>query len=100
VTNDELIQVVTEVIEILEECGYDDRASWLSIRAEVLRDEATSGDAYQKVVHELHGVVLGMGGLMDLSLRPRPGSGYTSDSARARLDLLGDRMYVLTRGSN
>ena len=93
----QLVDVLSEIIDLLYQCGRTDRAAWLNERRSVLLDEQATADAREHASNELHGVVLGMGGLMDLSLTPESGSSYTSNSARERLDALGDTLYELTR---
>jgi hypothetical protein len=92
-----LVGVVSQIIDLLQQCGRADRAAWLQERVAVLEAGDAVVDAREHVTNELHGVVLGMGGLMDLSLAPEPGSTYSSASARERLDELADILYDLTR---
>ncbi|HWH25191.1 MAG TPA: hypothetical protein VNT53_00915 [Pseudolysinimonas sp.] len=92
-----LVGVVSEIIDLLEQCGHPDRAEWLRERVTTLKADEAVDDARGQVTEELHSVVLGMGGLMDLSLNPAPGSTYSSESARERLDELADILYDLTR---
>lgn len=96
-TSTRLVAILSEIIDLLSQCGLTERATWLNDRLAILLDDRATADAREHVSNELHGVVLGMGGLMDLSLAPASGSSYTSSSARERLDLLGDRLYELTR---
>jgi hypothetical protein len=96
-TEDSLPGVLAEIIDLLGECGRPDRASWLAERLAVLQKDNATADAREHVATELHGVVLGMGGLMDMSLVPAPGSHLSSTVAREKLDELADRLYDLTR---
>lgn len=63
----ELAGVVVAVREILEAFGYPQKAAWFGERECVL-DGALSLDEVTLTVEELHSVVLGMGGLVDLPL--------------------------------
>ncbi|WP_427129142.1 hypothetical protein [Pseudarthrobacter sp. S9] len=96
-TGHNLLGVVSEIINLLKQCGRADKAAWLQERVAVLEARDAVADAREYATNELHGVVLGMGGLMDLSLVPEPGSAYSSESARERLDELADILYDLTR---
>ena len=90
--------VLEEIISILKQCAEYEHAAWLEERLLVLRDvNRVSEQARSKVFSELHGAVLGMGGLMDLVLRPSSSSRMSSTTARERLDVLSDRLYALTR---
>jgi hypothetical protein len=73
---------------VLRECDCSEHAAWFEERKKLLSDS----DARS----ELNSVVFGMGGLMDLSLTPEPGSAFTPTSARECLDALGDDLYRLT----
>ncbi|UQX88704.1 hypothetical protein M6D93_01570 [Jatrophihabitans telluris] len=92
-----LTDVLTEIIDLLGQSGRPDKAAWLQERKLLLQRSDVTDDAREHVTTELHAVVLGMGGLMDLSLAPEPGSSFTAASARERLDALGDTLYDLTR---
>jgi hypothetical protein len=96
-TTRSVVTVVSEIIDLLQRCGRADRATWLRERIAVLEADDASTDAREHVTNELHAVVLGMGGLMDLSLVPEAGSTYSPESARERLDELADILYGLTR---
>lgn len=89
--------ILTEVIDLLRQCGVDDLAVWISERQDVLQASDATNDAREHAMNELHGAVLGMGGLFDLYLVPAAGSPHTTTSARERLDVLSDRLYELTR---
>lgn len=92
-----LTRVVSAIIDLLQQCGQSEKAVWLAERLAVLQDGEATSDAREHVASELHAVVLGMGGLMDLSLDPKPGSVHSAGSAREELDGLGDLLYDLTR---
>ncbi len=96
-THARLATVLSEIIDVLEKCGRADRADWLKERLALLEDVQATADAREHAANELHGVVLGMGGLMDLTLDPGPGSSYTPQAARKKLDTLSDTLYDLTR---
>lgn len=92
--------VVEEIIFLLRQCGEDGYVAWLEQKLLALRTaDSSSGQGRSEVLSDLHGVVLGMGGLMDLTLRPLSSSRMTSTFARERLDRLSDQLYELTRDS-
>jgi hypothetical protein len=66
----QLHDVSPEITDLLDECGRTDRAAWLNERRNVLLDEEATIDAREHASDEVHGVVVGMGGLLDLSLTP------------------------------
>jgi hypothetical protein len=96
-TTSSLTDVLSEIIELLGQCGRSEKAAWLQERKLLLLRSDATEDAREHVANEIHAVVLGMGGLMDLSLAPQPGSSYTVASAQERLDALGNILYDMTR---
>ena len=93
----ELATLVAEIAVLVREGGHADRADWLEERLVALRDPGLSEAELARISSELHGIVLGMGGLMDLELTVGASSSETAGSARARLDDLADRLYEATR---
>jgi len=90
---DAVCEVLKRLIDLLSRFGQGDKADWLAERlAKLPGGSAENGAA---VLAELHGAVLGMGGLMDLQLQG--GSLEESDGANAELDRLGDQLFELTR---
>lgn len=96
-TGEILSRTVSEIIGILDECGYSDEANWLSKRLAVLSDPSATADALEHARNELHTVVPGMGGLLDLDLTPRAGSAMTPERARERMDSLATVLFEGTR---
>jgi|GEM_PF-6179772 len=96
-TQGTLTAVLAEIVDLLRKCGRPDRASWLAERLTVLQQDGTTADVGDRVAAELHGVVLGMGGLMDITLEPSVESELSPRAAREKLDELADRLYDLTR---
>ncbi|WP_431279062.1 hypothetical protein [Leifsonia poae] len=90
----QLIDVVRRVIELLEQCGRQENAHWMRERLRLLQ----VGDASETLActKELHSIVLGMGGLIDISLEPRDPLSLSANDARASMDELADRLYRLT----
>jgi hypothetical protein len=89
---EEIIALVDSMIRILSGYGQADHVDWLGARRRVLSDPTASNDALEATIEELHSIVLGMGGLMDLSLE-----GPSADGDRKELDELANRLYELTR---
>ena len=90
----EVASVMDQIIEILNRHGYDDKARWLASSAAVLTGADSTEEMVAQTYSDLRGVVLGMGGLMDLRLdAPTPGEAI---AARATLDELVERLYELT----
>jgi len=84
-----------EIVGLLRRFGHSDRAEWIAERVALIAgleiDEAIKNSA----VRELHLVVLGMGGLMDIRLTAP--SANEATLARADLDRLANQLYELTR---
>ena len=88
---DKLLVTLMKIVELLTSCGERTRAEWFRGRLEVLKSERLESKKFQEVIHELHGVLAGMGSLSDLSLNPAPTSGLTRQEARnQQWDLVED----------
>ncbi|MBN9630396.1 MAG: hypothetical protein J0I18_07290 [Actinobacteria bacterium] len=96
-THEALTAVLVETIDLLRQCGRPDRADWLAERLRILRRDDATAEVRKRAVAELHGVVLGMGGLMDIVVEPPSESKLSPRSARERLDELADKLFDLTR---
>jgi hypothetical protein len=90
-----LVEVLRSVIELLARFGETARADWLAARLATLRDPASMPEHVGTTIDELHEVVLGMGGLMDLHLRGRSQS--ETEEANEDLERLADQLFELTR---
>ncbi len=87
--------VVGALAELLTRFGHPDRAVWLRSRLAVLEDATATTDDTAAAVSEMHNVVLGMGGLLDLHLSGTSAS--ETDAANAELERLADQLFELTR---
>ena len=92
----ELMTVVDELVNLLSECGELDRANWLRDRRDALASANQSMDGVETTLAQIHKIVLGMGGLLDLHLRPPNTSLLSSTEVNHRMDVLADRLYRLT----
>jgi hypothetical protein len=88
----ELIEVLAEIESLLIAWGFQDRADWIAARRAVLGDSDSTDDSREFAMSELHGVVLGMGGLSDLM----PPNSLDKTADMERRDRLADRLYALT----
>lgn len=84
------VSVVRSLVSLLTQFGETDKVAFLTQRLSAL-EEAATVDAVAGANRDLHGVVLGMGGLMDFRLQ-----GSDADSANAELRRLADQLYSLT----
>lgn len=92
---DQVIAVVRSLVNLLTTYKVLSKAEWLTERLKTLEDSASSSGSVAGAFRDLHGVVLGMGGLMDLHLESP--SQDESEEANAELDRLADQLYELTR---
>lgn len=89
---EEVTAVIDSLVRILSDHGFASNADWLRTRRSVLADPYASDDAVESTLEELHGVVLGMGGLLDQRI-----VGPSAETARRKFDELAERLYGLTR---
>jgi hypothetical protein len=93
--SEHLTAVLRVLIELLRGCGEATKAEWLAERLAILVSGPTSHEARSTATTELHGIVLGMGGLMDMYLSA--GSEEESKDANRELRRLADQLFELTR---
>ena len=95
-TTPELSQVVVRLVELLRQMGHADKADWLGRRLALVSDLTAGTDAVASAKRDLHGVVVGMGGILDLQPKVDPES-QASRAAKEEADVLADRLYELTK---
>lgn len=91
----EVVALLDQLVDLLNQHGESGRAAWLSERRSVLQDSAAMPDVIDGTFEDLHGIVSGMGGLLDVHLR----AGDRSAVVNASLYEMADRLYELTRES-
>jgi len=77
-----LIKQIEEMIGLLKECGYKQKAEWLQIRRERIVAQKKSTQAVRSELLMIKDILSGMGSLSDLSMLPRASSCLTRDRAR------------------
>ena len=92
---DELDEVLTALDELLVNCGYADKASWVRRRRDRLRDPSAA-DEREILESELRRFVHAPDGLHNLTLNPSRTSGLTLDDAQHRFDTLANQLWMLT----
>lgn len=79
---EQLLAVLSRVVDLLEACGEARRGSWFRERLETLGKEPVESEKFQAVIREIKGIIAGMGSFVDLHLEPKPGSGLSVEKAR------------------
>lgn len=89
----ELAGVVESLVQLLAQHGEREKAEWLAVRLTILKRDGATDDEMKLTRAELHHVVLGMDGLLDLHLEA------TAEEPRVnqRLSGLADRLHQLTK---
>jgi hypothetical protein len=92
----ELHEILNAIIELLQLCGWEERATWFIAKQETLNQFPDLGDSrVQEAVSELRSVLAGQGSLTDLPLSPSPTSGLSRNDARKRQWELAKRLDAL-----
>jgi hypothetical protein len=97
-TDASLGQLLDKISGILRVAGYEGRAKWIDERNNVLRNPEATEDSVEFVLKELHGIVLGMGGLFDLRLTLPDDPAQIDRNATSALKVLADQLFEATRG--
>jgi len=94
-SRDDIASVSRSIAALLSRVGQTPKAEWIAERIAVLEEPNSTPQVAETAVKELHGIVLGMGGLMDLwPVAPTPAE---STAAQVELHRLADELYELTR---
>ena len=79
----DLLQTINSIIDLLQACGWDDRADWfIGKRNELTEHAASNHEAYKSILQEIRSVLAGQGSFTDLPLAPKPESPLTREEAR------------------
>ena len=98
-TDANLVELLDKISTILRIAGYGDRATWIDERNDVLQNPEATEDSVEFVLKELHGIVLGMGGLFDLRLTVPDDPAQIDRNATSALKVLADQLFEATRGT-
>ncbi|MBV9071217.1 MAG: hypothetical protein JO093_14100 [Acidobacteria bacterium] len=79
-----LVETLRQIETLLRECGWDDRASWLAKRRNIIEHTSYRNDKFHDVLTELKSIIAGMGSLSDVPMYPKEGSSITAKEAFAR----------------
>ena len=83
-TKEKLFQVLVDIINLLSQCGWEDKAGWFSKKLEILRSLNPQSQALEKELQEMRNILIGMGSFSDLPMYPKDGSRFTEQDARNR----------------
>ncbi len=87
-----LIVTLSSIVRLLSNCGYSSQSEWFQQRLEIIRENDVTSAVSQKTLHELRGIIAGMGSFSDLSLVPHSEVGLTREQANALKWELADRL--------
>lgn len=87
-----LLELLIEIEQLLNACGYDDQANWFLERRTLLATEGLPEQRVRSVLTELRGIIAGMGSFSDLSMVPTSLTGLSREEARTRQWDLADEL--------
>jgi hypothetical protein len=90
-----VITAIKSLIDLLTRFGEQGKATWLEDRLAVLIDADAADETKLAIMHQLHEIVLGMGGLADLYLKGQ--NDMETLAANDELERLADQLFELTR---
>jgi|ERR1700752_606923 len=88
----ELIKVIDEIVELLSQCNWEDRAEWFKAKRNILLSLDPEEAAFRQELLEIQSIIAGMGSFTDLPLYPKKGVKLTSQEARNRKWDLAERL--------
>ncbi len=80
----QLLGTISEIIELLAQCNWEDRADWFRSRMTVIRELNPTSDEFRQELLALRAAIAGMGSFTDLPLYPRAESNLTLEQAGHR----------------
>lgn len=90
----QLIEVLTEIINLLTECGWGDKAEWFEKTKQTLLSTPEDSKAIAETLRMLNAATSGIGSFTDLPLRPNS-TGMSVGEARSLQWRLADELGEL-----
>lgn len=97
---DTLLNLISRTIELLKDCGWQDKASWFEEIRTVFETKSTETDVFQQKLNELDRILAGMGSFSDLSLASKSGKLSDQEVRRIQWELveeIGDAINELSK---
>ncbi|MES9887709.1 MAG: hypothetical protein ABW140_12935 [Candidatus Sedimenticola sp. 6PFRAG1] len=89
----QLLYLIQVVIDLLVDCGWEDKAGWFSEYKDKLEGAEQGSNQFYELLNELDGVLSGIGSFSDLPLRDKTGRRSEQEVRNIQWDLaekLGD----------
>lgn len=94
----ELINIISQIVSLLNECGWDEKAAWYSDVKEKLRRRDVCSEESRNCLIELENSIAGMGSFSDLPMKSKTGNRTQQELRDQQWDLaekLGDAIEKL-----
>ncbi|MFH1258519.1 MAG: hypothetical protein ABII74_01670 [Elusimicrobiota bacterium] len=65
-----LIQIIKEIINLLVDCNWQDKANWFKEKLEQIEQCDEKSDQYISILDEVQNIIAGMGSFTDLPMTP------------------------------
>jgi len=101
----QLLKLIQVVIELLIDCGLEDKAKWFSELKYTIENTDQGSNEFNKYLIEIDNVLSGIGSFSDLPLKDRTGRKSEQDVRNLQWELveqIGDTIEILrnTKGSD
>lgn len=70
---DRLLDLISRTIELLKDCGWQDKAAWFEELVTVFESNSPETDVFQNKLNELDSILTGMGSFSDIPLTSKSG---------------------------
>jgi hypothetical protein len=87
-----LLNVMAEIVELLDECGWETKADWFREEIKLFGQLSPDSPDFGPELLKLRGIIAGMGSFSDLPLYPPRESSLSSQDARDRQWELAERL--------
>lgn len=70
---DSILNLLSRIIELLIDCGWQDKANWFEEIRSVFESNSSETDVFQQKLSELDSILTGMGSFSDIPLSSKNG---------------------------
>jgi len=80
----QVFDLINDAVELLEKCGWEERAEWFRGLESRLRGQVVGSVEFREELRSLRDILAGMGSFSDLPLTPLPGVALTEQEVKTK----------------
>ncbi len=87
---DSLLNLLSRTIELLRDCGWQDKANWFEETKTVFESNSSETEVFQQKLSELDSILTGMGSFSDIPLSSKSGKLSDQEIRNIQWELVED----------